>query len=280
MKQCPILLILFCLSPVWVMSQTGSKPYQPAEGQMGKDVIWLPTPYSLVKGMLEMAEVTPNDYLIDLGSGDGRIVIEAAKLGAYAVGVEYERGLVELSVKKAKEEGVAENAVFFNADIFEFDLSKATVISMFLLPDLNLRLRPGLLALKPGTRIISNTFDMGDWEPDQEIVVDYQDEEYSDSNMRGLQSTARAFLWVVPARVGGKWETKDGECHFEQSYQQITGTFNTDTKSAEIQEGRLVGNEINFKVGGEKFTGTVSGNRISGTVTTQKGSEELTFIRK
>jgi len=141
--------------------------FQPEVGQAGKDVVWVPTPQALVDKMLEMAKVTPKDYVIDLGSGDGRTVITAAKHGSKALGIEYNPDMVELSKKNAAKEGVSDKASFMKADLFESDFSQAQVITMFLLPSINLKLRPKILDLKPGTRIVSNSFDMEDWKPDQ-----------------------------------------------------------------------------------------------------------------
>ena len=146
--------------------------YVPEVGQQGKDVVWVPTPQELVDTMLSIAKVTPADYLIDLGSGDGRTVISAAKRGARALGIEYNPDMVRLSRRNAEKEGVSGKAEFIEADLYEADLSKATVITMFLLPEINLKLRPRLLDLKPGTRIVSNTFTMGEWEADREVTTD------------------------------------------------------------------------------------------------------------
>jgi SAM-dependent methyltransferase len=151
--------------------------------------------------MLEMAKVGPGDVFFDLGSGDGRAVIEAAKLGALATGVEYELELVELSRVRAAEQGVSENTAFIQADLFEFDFSKATVIYLFLLPDLNLRLRPRLLALNPGTRIISNSFDMGEWEPDDQILIEYIEKENTGISSTSQLKKVRAFYWIVPGKA-------------------------------------------------------------------------------
>src|SRR5690349_14708089 len=144
--------------------------YQPSVGQEGKDVVWVPTPQALVDKMLDMAKVTPKDYVIDLGSGDGRTVITAAKRGAKALGIEYNPEMVELSKRNAAKEGVSDKASFMKADLFESDFSQAQVITMFLLPSINMKLRPKILNLKPGTRIVSNTFDMEDWKPDEDAT--------------------------------------------------------------------------------------------------------------
>src|SRR5687767_9006556 len=154
-----LLLLTSCAS-----AQTGTQTYAPSVGQEGKDVVWVPTPQALVDRMLDMAKLTPADYLMDLGSGDGRTVITAAKRGASAIGIEYNPQMVALSQRNAEKEGVSGRAAFVKADLFMTDLSRATVITMFLLPEINLKLRPNLLKLRPGTRLVSNTFTMGDWQ--------------------------------------------------------------------------------------------------------------------
>ena len=164
-------LVLIASIGVFAQAPPENKEFEPVVGQAGKDVIWVPTPQALADKMLNLAQVTPQDYVIDLGSGDGRIVITAAKRGARAHGIEYNPDMVELSKRQAAREGVAEKATFVKADLFESDFSTATVITMFLLPDINRRLRPAILNLKPGTRIASNSFDMGDWIADQTVEV-------------------------------------------------------------------------------------------------------------
>ena len=191
-----ILLFVLTLSLFFsftTATRTQAQEYEPYVGQEGKDVIWVPTQDKLVEAMLDMAKVTPADFVMDLGSGDGRIVIAAAKRGARALGIEYNPDMVELSKRKAKEAGVSDKASFVKADIFESDLSRATVITMYLLPNLNLKLRPALLELRPGTRIVSHDFTMGDWEADETISAD----------------AATAHLWIVPAKVDGLWTWKE-----------------------------------------------------------------------
>ncbi len=177
-----------------------AKPFQPQVGQGGKDVVWVPTPQALVDKMLDMAKVTPQDFVMDLGSGDGRTVITAAKRGARAMGIEYNPDMVELSKQNAAKEGVADRAEFVKADLFETDLSKATVITMFLLPDINLKLRPKILDLKPGTRIVSNTFTMEAWTADEVATVG-----------EDCTSWCTALFWIVPAKVAGTWAIPGGE---------------------------------------------------------------------
>ena len=174
--------------------------YEPSVGQEGKDVVWVPTPQTLVNKMLDMAKVTPKDFLMDLGSGDGRTVITAAKRGVRAMGIEYNPDMVELSKRNAQKEGVTDKASFVKADLFETDFSKATVITMFLLPDINLRLRPKILEMKPGTRVVSNTFTMEDWQADETATV-----------TDGCSSSwCTALFWIVPAKVAGTWNTPSG----------------------------------------------------------------------
>jgi precorrin-6B methylase 2 len=223
------------------------KPFEPSVGQAGKDVVWVPTPQVLVNKMLDIAKVTPKDYLMDLGSGDGITVITAARRGITAMGIEYNPDMVELSKRKAKEAGVSDKATFVKADIFETDFSKATVITMFLLPQLNLKLRPTLLDLKPGTRIVSNTFTMEDWEADAS-------EEVED----GCVNWCTALLWIVPAKVEGTWKTPQGALTLTQKFQMVSGTLGADP----ISDGRLRGENIEFKAGGKSYTGRVNGNSI------------------
>jgi hypothetical protein len=228
------------------------KPFEPSVGQAGKDVVWVPTPQPLVEKMLDMAKVTPQDFVMDLGSGDGRTVITAAKRGARALGIEYNPDMVELSRKNAAAAGVSERATFQQADIFETDFSKATVITLFLLPDLNLKLRPKILEMRPGTRIVSNSFTMDDWEPDQTAEV-----------TEGCTSWCRALMWIVPAKVEGAWKTAGGPLTLTQKFQMVTGTMGKQP----ITDGRLNGDEIAFTVGAAKYTGKVSGSKIEGTIT-------------
>jgi len=215
-------------------------------GQAGKDVTWYPTPQKHVDTMLDMAQVTAADFVIDLGSGDGRIVISAAKRGAMALGIEYNPDLVESAKRAAIEEEVGARVSFEKADIFESDFSKATVLTMYLLSSLNLRLRPTILDMKPGTRIVSYRFDMGDWKPDQ-------------AERMGLYII---HLWVVPAKVNGTWQLDNGRISFIQEFQNVAGTLTMGEDM--VLTGKLDGNKISFTAGGVEYTGMVSGNTISG----------------
>jgi hypothetical protein len=227
--------------------------YQPSVGQPGKDVVWVPTPQALVDKMLDMAKVTPKDYVIDLGSGDGRTVITAAKRGARALGIEYNPDMVELSQRSAEQEGVGGRAEFKNADLFKEDLSQATVITMFLLPSINLKLRPTILGLKPGTRVVSNTFTMGDWEPDETARLDRSE---------GCEASwCTALLWIVPAQVGGTHRIPQGELTLKQSYQALSGTLRSEGKTVPV-EGKLLGEEVFLNAGGRALHGRVNGKRL------------------
>lgn len=230
--------------------KVGQKEYVPDVGQDGKDVIWVPTPQALVDTMLDMAKVTPKDRLMDLGSGDGRTVITAAQRGLKAQGIEYNPDLVELSRRNAERAGVADRATFVTADLFTTDLTQADVITMFLLSTINEKLRPKLLELAPGTRIVSNSFRMGDWEPDAEETI-----------RQDCNTYCTALLWIVPAKVAGKWEVDGQPLQLEQRYQRLSGMLG----SAPLSEARLNGNEISFVANGVRYTGTVNGKQMSGS---------------
>ena len=248
-----IIVALFLSLPGQFARAQPAKDYQPAVGQEGKDVIWVPTPQALVDKMLDLAKVTPKDYVIDLGSGDGRTVITAAKRGAKALGIEYNPEMVELSKRNAAKEGVSDRASFVKADLFESDFSQAQVISMFLLSSINLKLRPKILELKPGTRIVSNTFDMGEWKPDESATIP------------GCNSWCTAHLWIVPAKVEGNWKLPKGELALKQSFQMISGTLTNGNVVAPI-DGKLNGERISFTAGNASYTGRVNGDSMEGAV--------------
>lgn len=251
---CSTLCVLIAAANLVGQTPQGEPRPGPQIGQPGKDIVWLPTPHPLVERMLDLARVTPADHVIDLGSGDGRIVIAAAKRGASALGTEYNPALVELSVARAVEAGVADKTRFVEADLFESDLAEASVVTMFLGSVLNLRLRERLLALKPGTRIVSSTFTMAEWEADETLEVSHL-----------CSSWCRAFLWIVPARVQGTWELPAGQLRLEQAFQMVTGTYMLDGRSVSITRGRLLGDQITFHAGAVRFTGRVTGTLIEGT---------------
>jgi len=246
------------------------KEYVPQVGQSGKDVVWVPTPEALVERMLKMAGVGPKDYVIDLGSGDGRTVIAAAqKFGARAMGIEYNPDMVALSAKNAEKAGLGDKVKFIKADIFETDFSQATVITMYLLPALNLKLRPKILDLRPGTRVVSHAFNMEDWQPDQTVTVEGRD----------------AFLWIVPAKVEGAWKLSvpagSGEeswnVRLGQQFQVLSGRAQNGDKSFNLADARLRGPNVRFGfVDGNgvkrEFSGQVRGDRMEGTTQTQGGT--------
>jgi hypothetical protein len=218
----------------------------------GKNVQWVPCSPVVLDKMLDMAKVTPDDYVIDPGSGDSRIVIRVAKMGARALGIESNPKLVALSKQNAKKEGVDDRASFSVEDFFETDFSEATVITLFLRKDLNIKLRPKILALKPGTRVVSNIFDMGDWKADQ--VIEVEDDYYFRNH------TAR--LWIVPAHIEGLWKLPQGKLAISQKFQMIGGTIKTGSKTVPI-EGKITGDRIDFTAGDRKYTGRVSENRMT-----------------
>ena len=216
--------------------QTAEKPFEPQVGQAGKDVVWVPT---------------PQDFVMDLGSGDGRTVITAARRGARATGIEYNPKMVELSRRNAQTADVSNRATFQEADLFTVDLSKANVITMFLLPSINMKLRPTLLDLKPGTRVVSNTFTMEDWEADETQTISGD-----------CSAWCTALLWIIPAKVEGTWKVGQSQLVLKQRFQVLSGTLGSDT----ITNGRLRGTEVTFTAGNTTYTGQVEGNAIKGTI--------------
>lgn len=254
-----VLALVLSLFAVTVCAQTqpaAKDEFQPEVGQAGKDVVWVPTAQALVDRMLDMAKLTAQDIHFDLGSGDGRTVITAAKRGADATGVEYNPDMVTLSRRNAEKAGVGGKAKFIHGDIFETDFSKATVITLFLLPELNVKLRPKILDMKPGTRVVSNSFTMGDWKSDE-----------SQSAQGECTSYCTAYLWIVPAKVEGIWTAGKDEIKFAQEYQMVHGSVGSGGKLAPVLNGRLRGDAISFTAGSGRYTGKVSGDRIEGTVT-------------
>ncbi len=227
---------------------------EPTFGQDGKDVEWVPSPSVLVETMLTLAEVDADDQVIDLGSGDGRTVLAAAERGAMAVGVEYDAGLVQVSRRQAEERGLSGRATFVEADLFDVDLTRATVVTMFLLPDLNLKLRPSLLSLAPGTRVVSNTWDMGDWIADETVQLD------------PCPGFCTALLWIVPAQIEGDWTDSETTFTLRQEFQEISGTATRNGQELAILDGRLSGRLLEFHTERSRYQGEVSGNTIRGTV--------------
>jgi precorrin-6B methylase 2 len=231
-------------------TQAPAPTFEPRVGQPGKDVVWVPTPQELVEKMLDLAQVTKQDFLMDLGSGDGRTVITAAKRGLRAQGVEYNPDMVSLAQKNAAAAGVSDRAQFVQADLFATDFSKAQVVTMFLLPSINMKLRPTILNMRPGTRIVSNTFTMEDWQPDQSETI------------QECSSWCTAHLWIVPAKVAGTWQLPQGSLTLTQEFQMLAGTLG----STAISGGRMRGDAITFTVGNTVYNGRVEGNTIRGTM--------------
>ena len=258
---CSLLCVLAVVTTA--AAQDTSKPFEPVVGQAGKDVVWVPTPEDVVEKMLDVAKITAQDYVIDLGSGDGRNVISAAKRGARALGVEFNENMVELSRRRAKEAGVADRASFVQGDMYEADISKASVMALFLLPDNMNRLLPKFLALKPGSRIVSNTFSPEGWEADyMETVPD-------------CSAWCTVLLWIVPADVAGTWQLPQGTLTLDQSFQNVTGTVG----STPISEGKLRGDEITFLAGNARYTGRINGNTITGSIADNGKSTEWRATR-
>jgi len=251
-------LLVLCLSIIAasVFAQPATSEFEPRVGQEGKDVIWVPTGISLVNKMLDMAKVTPQDYVIDLGSGDGRTVIAAAKRGARALGIEYNPDMVALSKRNAAKEGVSDRAQFIHGDLFETDFSQATVLTMFLLEEINLKLRSRILDMKPGTRVASNSFTMGEWTDDETATLDSKVDDC------GFYCTAH--FWIVPAKVEGTWSLPQGELTFKQTFQMISGTLKSGGNNASV-DGKLRGDLISFSAGAAKYTGRVTGDTMQGT---------------
>jgi hypothetical protein len=245
--------------------------FKPYVGQQGKDVVWVPTPDEVVDRMLTMAQTKPEDFVIDLGAGDGKIAIAAAKkFGARSMGVEYNPDMVAFAQKNAQAAGVAGKAQIVHADIFTTDFTQATVLTMYLLPSLNMRLRPQILAMRPGTRVVTHAFNMEDWEPDESSDVDGR----------------RVYFWVVPANVVGRWAvelsgsgTSDKlNLNLDQKFQKIDGTVHLGSVFAGLREARLSGFRISFAYVDSRgvrrdFTGRVTGATMEGTFRTDGGQE-------
>ncbi|HVH28819.1 MAG TPA: class I SAM-dependent methyltransferase [Vicinamibacterales bacterium] len=232
-----------------------TQPFEPTVGQPGKDVVWVPTPGALVEKMLDLANVTPQDFVVDLGSGDGRNIISAARRGARGLGVEYNPDMVALSRRNAEQQGVGDRAQFVEGDMFAAEFPEATVLALFLLPDNMRTLRPKFLALKPGTRIVANTFGFDDWEPDATATLPGE-----------CGSWCNALLWIVPAQARGTWRLSNGTLTLRQAYQKLFGTLRLGDREAPVENGRMRGDQMTFTSSGADYTGRVTGDRIEGTV--------------
>jgi len=254
-------LALFLCALAATSAAQPSRAYVPEPGEDGKDVMWLPSADVMVRKMLDLGRVTKKDFLIDLGSGDGRTVIAAARRGARALGVEFNPDMVQYATRQAASAHVGDRARFVRGDLFETDLSQADVITLFLLDEINIKLRPKLLALRPGTRVVSNTFDMGEWKPDSTV---------SARAGEGCTAYCTVHLWIVPAKVEGLWKLPNGEVRFRQSFQSLSGTLQANGREFPVQ-GRLDGDRIRF-VAGEEYSGRVEGNTMRGDVSSRGAS--------
>jgi hypothetical protein len=263
-------LLLACTAAQSQSRAECEREYKPQTGQPGKDVIWVPTNDALVERMLRMAKTTSSDIVYDLGAGDGKIAIAAGKkFGARAVGIEYNPDMAKYAQCLVKAEGVSDKVRIIQGDIFESDFSEATVVTLYLLPELNLRLRPTLLKMKPGTRVVSHSFLMDDWEPDDRTTED-----------------GYAYLWIVPAQVEGTWTfTPQGEgqrfvVNLEQKFQFLEGNMGSGAQARPISNGKLNGAEIRFSFVGDggtaELVGTVNGSRIEATVT--QGNKKTRYV--
>jgi SAM-dependent methyltransferase len=268
-----LLVFALCVHcPSFAHAQTTRQDgqFEPVSGQPGKDVVWVPTPEIVVNAMLDMARITPQDFVVDLGSGDGRNIIAAAKRGARGRGVEYNPDMVALSQRTAAKEGVGDRAIFVEGDMFAADFSDATVLALFLLPDNLNRLHDKFLALKPGTRIVANTFWIDGWDPDEEVQLPESQ----------CNQWCKVMLFVVPARVEGTWRFSQGELTLAQQYQVASGMVTEAGRVMAISEGRITGDQIAFTAGGAKYTGRVQGERIEGTITSAGGVTGWTATRE
>jgi precorrin-6B methylase 2 len=240
-------------------ASTAAKPFEPTVGQAGKDVVWVPTSPELVERMLDMAKLTPSDYVIDLGSGDGRNIIAAAKRGARGHGVEFNPDMVALSRRLAAEAGVSDRAQFIEGDMYAADISKATVLALFLLPTNLDRLKDKFLDLPPGTRIVMNTFTVTGWEADEQARLE-----------TNCTSWCQSLLYIVPAKVAGRWRLDGGgEIALTQEYQMVSGTLAGSTPVN--VSGRLRGSDITLTIGSASYTGRVDGSRMAGTAVMTAG---------
>jgi hypothetical protein len=256
-------------------NKTPNTTYEPSRGQAGKDVIWIPTPEGLIDKMLTAAKVTEQDRVFDLGAGDGIIAITAArKFGAQSVGIEYNPDMAQFARRKVNEAGLSNKVRIITGDIFKEDFSSATVVTLYLMPHLNLQLRPTLLKMKPGTRVVSHAFTMGDWEPDETMQHEY----------------SRAYYWMVPAQVSGDWvltglEGGPVRLKMNQTFQYIGGTMTRGGTTQALMGARLHGEELKFRFSTpdqtvHTFTGRVEGKRMTGSVSSGFSSASVEGVRQ
>ncbi len=254
------------LAPLALQAAQEAKqePFEPRVGQAGKDVVWVPTPEVLLNLMLDLAKITKDDFVMDLGSGDGRNIIGAARRGARGIGVEYNPDMVALSQRRAQEAGVGHLATFVQGDMYEADISKANAMVIFLLPTNMDKLMPSFKSLAPGSRIVSNTFSFGDWDPDVRQAV-------TDGT---CEAWCEALLWIVPAQAAGTWALPGGTLTLTQIHQVLYGTLSGVTGEEKISKAKMLGYDISFTAGDRSYTGTLKGTTMEGTFTTGGGSPQ------
>ncbi len=260
-------------------------PAPPAGAQQGKgEAPYVPTPQVVVDAMLKLGKVASGDYVIDLGSGDGRIVITAAKLGAKGLGVDLDAALLKLASDTARQEGLSERAAFRRENLFRTDLTPATVVTTYLLPDMNLKLRPKILALAPGTRLVTHDYHMGEWPPDDRLTLHVPEKKV------GAPGIAYVYLWIVPSTVAGRWRSRLSlkgrptayEFDLRQRFQSVSGSARVGGETTPVRYAQLTGDQLSFalnaRAGGmpmrQEFHGRVKGNTIDGTLTVSDGSEK------
>jgi hypothetical protein len=262
--KAPGIVVVVALTVALGTTLAAQEPYKPTVGQAGRDAVWVPTTEAMVEKMLDMAKVTPQDFIMDLGSGDGRMIIAAAKRGVRGVGVEFNADLVALSTKTAQDAGVGDKASFVQGDMYAADISKATVLGLFLLPSNLEKLAPKFLDLAPGSRIVANTFWIEGWEPDE-----------TDTLPANCDNWCTAKLFIIPAKVHGKWRTGDGELSLSQKYQMVSGTLMSGSGGTVPVQGRLRGDRITLTAGQTQYEGRVRGETIEGSA--KSGSSSSAF---
>ena len=265
-----LIIAFVSASPAWAQAQA-KEEFVPVSGQPGKDVVWVPSPEETVAKMMEVGQITPQDFVIDLGSGDGRNVIAAAKRGARGLGVEYNPDMVELSKRIAAKEGVAERAQFVQGDMYAADFSKATALALFLLPSNLTVLRDKIFNLPAGTRVVLNTFAIPDWSPDEQVTVE------------NCTQWCTVMLNIVPAKIAGTWRMSNGrEVTLTQQFQMLSGTSKSPDGQTAAVTGRLRGNDLTLSAEKQgEFTGRVKGNVIEGTQRPAGGGapQQVTLMR-
>jgi len=261
-----------CLAAVSVTAAaTAQQPYTPTVGQPGKDVVWVPTPPELVQTMLDLARVTKDDYVIDLGSGDGRTIIAAARRGARGLGVEFNPEMVALSRRLAEAAHLSDRATFVQGDMFEADISKATVMAIYLLPANLEKLLPRFQALAPGTRIVSNTFGFEEWDPDARAAVEGG----------ACSNWCEALLWIVPASAAGVWSLGGPDTlTLTQLHQVLYGSLRIGDRDTPLTNARMRGDHVTFSAGDRVYTGRLAGDTMTGTVTGGAGTAAWTATRR